>query len=83
MCACDSLNENGPQRLLSLNTWPPVGGTVWEGLGHVALLEEVCQWGQALRFQNIGVIPCGLSLPCGCGSRCELSAIPLFHHHGA
>ena len=26
----DGLNENGPHRLLYLNAWYPVGGTVWE-----------------------------------------------------
>ena len=30
----------------------PVGGTVLEGLGGVALLEEVCHGGGALRFQK-------------------------------
>ena len=35
-----------------LNARSTVGGTVWEGLGGVALLEEVCHWGQALRFQD-------------------------------
>jgi hypothetical protein len=24
--------------------WSPVGGTVWEGLECVTLLEEVCHW---------------------------------------
>jgi hypothetical protein len=26
-----SLNKNGPHRHLYLNSWSPVGGTVWEG----------------------------------------------------
>jgi len=29
-----------------LNSWSPVGETLWEGLGGVALLEELCHWGQ-------------------------------------
>ena len=36
-----------------LNTWFPVPGSVWEGLGGVALLEEVHHLGWALRFQNL------------------------------
>lgn len=40
-----SLNENGLLRVRYLNAWSPVGGPVWVGLGSVALLEEVCQWG--------------------------------------
>jgi hypothetical protein len=39
---CSDLHENVPHRLRCLNTWSPVGGTVWIGLGGVALLEEVC-----------------------------------------
>lgn len=27
-------------------------GTVWEGLGGIILLEKVCHWRQALRFQD-------------------------------
>lgn len=41
MRVCGGLNENGPQRFMSLNTWSHVGGTVWEELEGVALLEEV------------------------------------------
>lgn len=38
------LNWNG------LNAWSPVSGTVQEGSGGVALLEEVCHYGgRALR----------------------------------
>lgn len=33
------------QRLIYLNAWFLVGGTVWEVLGGVALLKEVCHWG--------------------------------------
>ena len=32
-----------------LNVRSLVGGTVWEGLGGVALLVEVCPWGWALK----------------------------------
>lgn len=33
------LSENGPGRLIY--TWSPVGGTAWEGLGGMALEEEM------------------------------------------
>jgi hypothetical protein len=39
------LNENGPYMLSYLNSWSSVGWTIWEGLGGMALLEEVCHWG--------------------------------------
>lgn len=35
-----------------LNTWSPVGETVWEGLECVVLLKEMCHWGLTLRFQE-------------------------------
>lgn len=38
---CGSLNENGSHRLLYLNAWFTVGGTIWEGLKSVALLDDV------------------------------------------
>ena len=38
---CGGLNENGPHRLMNLNTRSTLGETVWEGLGSMALLEEV------------------------------------------
>lgn len=39
--ACGALNEYGPHRLIYLSTWSPVGETICEGLGGVALMEEV------------------------------------------
>lgn len=36
------LNENGLYRRIYLNAWSAVGGTVWERLGGVVLLEAVC-----------------------------------------
>ena len=39
---CGDLSENGPHRLVRLNAWSLVGGTVWKGLGGVALLEDLC-----------------------------------------
>lgn len=41
------MNENAPYRLDYLNAYFLLGRTVWEGLGDVALLEEMCHWGQA------------------------------------
>jgi hypothetical protein len=34
------LDENNLHRLVHLIGWAPVGGTVWEGLGGMALLED-------------------------------------------
>ena len=50
--------------LLWLTTWSPFAKTLWEGLGGVALLEEVCYWGLALKFPK----------PPGVPSVCLLSA---------
>lgn len=43
---CGGWNGNGPHRLLYLNALPPVAGTVWEPLGGVGLLEEMCHRGR-------------------------------------
>ena len=62
-----------------LNVRSLAGGTVWERLGSVALLEEVCHWGWAFMFQKIHVIPSYLHIPLsisvsGLWVRCKLSA---------
>jgi hypothetical protein len=31
------MNDNGLQRFLCLNAWPPVSSTVWERLGGMAV----------------------------------------------
>ena len=49
---CGGLNENGTHRLIRLNAQSPLGRTVWEGLGGVASLKEMCYWEWALRFQK-------------------------------
>lgn len=54
---CASWNENGPRRLKYLNAWSLVAGTVWEGLGGVAMLEEVWQWRLSLRVQRLKLFP--------------------------
>ena len=38
------VNENDPHNLMYLSAWVPISGTVWEGLGGVALWEELCHW---------------------------------------
>ena len=46
---CDGLNENNSHRFINLDSSMSIGGTIWEGLGCVALLEEVCHQGMVLR----------------------------------
>jgi hypothetical protein len=48
---CRGLNENGRRRRIYLNTQSTVSGTVWGGLGGVALLENECQ--QGLGFKGL------------------------------
>lgn len=36
-----------------LNTWSPTDGTVWGGLGGLALLEKLCLWVWALKFKSV------------------------------
>jgi hypothetical protein len=74
---CSGLNENRPHRLICLNAWLSVGGTVWEGLGGVAFWKEVCHRGWALKFQKLmsGLVsPHSPPLPVACGLGCELLA---------
>lgn len=47
----------GPKLQTYLSALSPLSGTVWEGLGAVALLEEVCCWERALRFQKPTPLP--------------------------
>lgn len=42
---CGDFSDNGSSRLLYLNSWSAVGGTTWDELGDMALLEGVCRWG--------------------------------------
>lgn len=61
-CSVEVWMKNGPHRLLCVNTWFPAGGTVWEGLGGIALLGKVCHWEWTLRFQQTANTPSWLSL---------------------
>lgn len=40
--ACGGLNENGPYGHIYSSTWFPNVGTIWEGLGGITLLKQVC-----------------------------------------
>lgn len=39
-------------RVIYLNSWSPVGETVWERLGYMVLFGEICHWRQMLGFQK-------------------------------
>lgn len=60
----DGLNENSFHKVIYLNTWSTVGGSVWEGLGGVTMLEKVCWGGGALRFQKLTPFPHVCLPPC-------------------
>lgn len=48
--SCGGPNDDGSCSHM-FNTWSLVlGKTVWEGLGSMVLVEEVCLWGLAFRF---------------------------------
>lgn len=57
----DGLNVNHMSYvLICVNNWSPVGGALGKFVelsGGGALLGEVSQWGQALRFDNLTPLP--------------------------
>ena len=56
------MGGNGPHRLVCLNVWSSVDGTVWEGLGGVALLEEACLQRWVLRLEKSTLFQLAFSL---------------------
>lgn len=49
---CDDGMGNVPPSLQHLETWSPIGSTVWGSLDSKVFLEEVCHWAQALRLHT-------------------------------
>ena len=62
---CGDLNDHGPYILICLNTLSPVAGTVWEGLGGVVSLEELCHWRWAPCWRRCALIGGGVLLEMG------------------
>jgi hypothetical protein len=61
------VDREWPHRLIDLNSRSLVDETLCERLGVVVLLEEMCLWGWALRFQKSTPFLIRSSyLPCGC-----------------
>ena len=49
-------------RFIYLNAWSPVHGTIWEGLGGVAFLEDVCHSSVDFGVSKTQPVPVSLSL---------------------
>lgn len=57
-----------------MNTWSQVDATAWKGLGgRIVGGDESLEAGLEVSKAYIGSSQLSLSLPCPCGSRCELS----------
>lgn len=80
---CGGFSKNDPHRPICLNAWAIVSGTVWEGLGGVALEEVRHRDAWTLNFQKPtpGQVlhSLSLSLPAVCGS--DVSSQLLLQHH--
>lgn len=64
--SCGGLNEI-LQQVQEVDAWSPVGGTIWEGLEGVALLEGVCHGTWALRvYSHASFTFNSFSLSCIC-----------------
>lgn len=67
--------------VISLNAWPPFGGTVLEGLVDMTLLEEICNWEWALRFQTPRHSYLSIYLFFPIVKRSDVSCELLLHHY--
>ena len=85
-CICGGLNDSGPHRLKYLDVWSLLGGTIWEGLWSVALLEEVCHGDGSWGFKSPSHSQLALLLPLACPSGYKLPAtaseprLPVCYH---
>ena len=59
----------------------PVGGTVWGRIRRCGLVGGGVSLGLGLEASKGPFNSQSFLLPCGCGSRSELSAVPLLYHH--
>lgn len=76
---CHHLNKNDPHVFLCMNTWSPVGMSSGEGLGGLALLEELCHKLWVLEFKYSKLFPVrSLFLLL---MKQDLSSQPLLQHH--
>lgn len=65
MHRCGGLNENGLYRCSCLNTWPLVGGIVWEELGGYSFIKGGVSLGGGVDFKVSEALPvCSFSASC-------------------